>query len=122
MSTHTTGARYEELAARFLEQRGCRILERNFRCRTGEIDLIVREPDTGCLCFVEVKYRRDLACGSPGAAVDRRKQQKILSTAQYYLLTHGYYDLETSPVCRFDVAEILGSRIRLIKNAFGAGI
>ena len=62
-STRARGARYEELAAAFLEKQGYVILEKNFFCRTGEIDIIAREGDT--LVFVEVKYRKDLAAGDP---------------------------------------------------------
>ena len=60
-STRARGARHEELAAAFLEKQGYVILEKNFFCRTGEIDIIAREGDT--LVFVEVKYRKDLAAG-----------------------------------------------------------
>ena len=82
-STRARGARYEELAAAFLEKQGYVILEKNFFCRTGEIDIIAREGDT--LVFVEVKYRKDLAAGDPAEAVNERKQEKIRKAAAFYL-------------------------------------
>ncbi len=108
-----TGSYYEEKAAAFLQKKGYEILEKNYRNRSGEIDLIAR--DGGYLVFVEVKYRSDLRNGWPEEAVDARKQMKIRQTARYYLYSHGY--TEETP-CRFDVAAILGEEIRLIKNAF----
>ncbi len=108
-----TGSRYEEMAAAFLHQKGYRILERNFRSRQGEIDLIAQ--DGPCLVFVEVKYRRNLQSGYPEEAVDERKQRTIRRVAEYYLYSHGYG--EDTP-CRFDVVAILGDQIRLISHAF----
>lgn len=108
-----TGSRYEEQAAVFLIHEGYEIIERNFRCRSGEIDLIGREGRY--LVFLEVKYRRSGESGDPSEAVDRRKQKKIIDTARYYLFTHGYS--EDIP-CRFDVVAILEQDIRVIKDAF----
>lgn len=107
-----TGRRYEQMAAAFLEQQGYRILEWNYRDRYGEIDLIARHGEV--LVFVEVKYRKSLRQGDPAEAVDRKKQQRIHHTAQYYLYTHRMTDIP----CRFDVVSILGDQIRLIQNAF----
>jgi putative endonuclease len=76
----------ERLAAVRLESQGYRILETNFRCRYGEIDLIVE--DERDLVFVEVKTRRGLASGLPEEAVDARKQHKLLQVAAYYLASH----------------------------------
>lgn len=108
-----TGSIYEERAAEFLTGLGYEIIERNFRCRSGEIDLIGR--DGTYLVFIEVKYRSTLQNGYPSEAVGRKKQRQILHTARYYLLTHGYGE-ET--LCRFDVAAILKDEIHLIKDAF----
>ncbi|MDO4523390.1 MAG: YraN family protein [Eubacteriales bacterium] len=116
MNKRTTGAQYEELAAEFLEKKGCRIIDKNFRIRSGEIDLIVR--DGRYLVFVEVKYRKNVQKGSPLAAVDARKQRVILQTAQYYLHRKGYP--EDMP-CRFDVIGICGEEIVHVKDAFWAG-
>ena len=73
------GQQKEELAAAWLERQGYEILEHNYRCRQGEIDLIAR--DGRYLVFIEVKYRNSAKCGDPLEAVDRRKQAKILYTA-----------------------------------------
>ncbi len=107
------GTRYEQKAAQFLVTNGYRILDSNFRCRTGEIDLIGRDGDY--LCFIEVKYRINTGHGFPAEAVNARKMTRIIRTAQYYMLTHG---LPQDTPCRFDVVVILDHDISLIKNAF----
>lgn len=108
-----TGSRYEEQAAVFLTQEGYEILERNFRCKSGEIDLICKEGSY--LVFVEVKYRSSGESGDPAEAVGLRKQKKIIDTARYYLYIHKYQ--EDTP-CRFDVVAILEQDIRVIRDAF----
>ena len=113
MNKRKTGSRYEEQAAAFLEQQGFQILERNDRDRKGEIDIIAK--DGTCLVFVEVKYRKDIDNGYPEEAVGYYKQQHIRHTAAYYLCSHGLGD---DTICRFDVVSILGTEIRLIKDAF----
>jgi len=119
-SGHTgLGQRGEEAAARHLLSLGFVILERRFRTRAGEIDLIARDGDT--LVFVEVKARSSLACGRPAEAVDGRKRGRIARAASLYLARHG----DGEAPCRFDVVEVLeepGSpaRVRLIRNAFEA--
>ena len=70
-------------AAAYLKKKGYRILEANFRCRFGEIDLIAR--DGAYLVFIEVKYRSSLKDGDSLEAVNRRKQRKIIRVAEYYL-------------------------------------
>ena len=107
-----TGSRYEKQAAAFLEKQGVRILERNFFCRSGEIDLVAR--DGNYLVFVEVKYRATAVSGEAAAAVDIRKQRRISRAAQFYLLRYGYGE----PPCRFDVVAIDGEEIHWIRNAF----
>ena len=104
---------YELKASDYLTKKGYQIIERNYRCRIGEIDIIAIERD--CLCFIEVKYRKNEKTGDPLEAVDKRKQQKIIRTAQYYLLTHSKYQ---SVKCRFDAVGILGEEIRLVRDAF----
>lgn len=108
-----TGADYEKAAGFYLKQMGYEILQFNYRCRLGEIDLIAK--DGAYYVFCEVKYRADERKGSPLEAVDARKQQKIFRTAMYYLTEQ---QLEDVP-CRFDVVGIEGTKITLIKNAFG---
>lgn len=115
MNKRQVGTQYESMAVQYLTEAGYHILERNFRCRTGEIDIIAK--DGAYLVFVEVKYRASAACGSALEAVDYRKQQSILRVAQYYMVSHGY---GTQTNCRFDVVAIQGTEIMLIQNAFGA--
>lgn len=113
MNRRETGAKYEEEAVRALYARGYRILERNFRCRFGEIDIIARHK--GFLVFIEVKYRRDTGSGFPEEAVDRRKQMAIRKTAEVYMHRYGY-DWRAS--CRFDVVSVMGDEVRIIEDAF----
>lgn len=109
----TIGSRYEEIAAAFLTGQGVRILERNYRNRTGEIDLIGREGNSRI--FVEVKGRRSDRQGDPAEAVTPAKQERIRRTALWYLMKQG---LPADTPCRFDVIAILGTEIRWIRNAF----
>ena len=89
----------EELAAEFLRRRGCRIVETNWRCRYGELDLVA--VDGPYLCFVEVKLRKSSAYGGAGEFVDRRKQERLRTAALLYLAQHP-----TQLQPRFDVMEI----------------
>jgi len=113
MNKRQVGSRYEDTAAAYLIKNGYTILQKNFRCRQGEIDLVGREGRY--LVFIEVKYRRDEGAGDPALAVNELKQNRIRQTALYYLYSHGYG--EDTP-CRFDVVSILGEEIRLIRDAF----
>ncbi len=112
-NTRKTGARYELLAAVHLEKCGYHIIEKNYRCRIGEIDLVAC--DGAYLVFVEVKYRSGASFGDPAEAVTAKKQERIRKTARYYLCAR---QLSEDTPCRFDVAAVLGSQIRLIKHAF----
>lgn len=109
----STGSHYEEVAAEYLRNQGLQILEKNFRSRQGEIDLVAL--DGSYLVFVEVKYRKDGQMGAPSEAVGYQKQMKIRKVALYYLCLHHYP--ETAP-CRFDVVGIQGETVRWIRNAF----
>ena len=110
------GAWGEDLALRYLIQHGYTLLERNYRTRRGEIDLIVRKDDI--LVFVEVKLRRQTAFGDPLEAVTYRKQNTIRSVAEHYLYTRN----QPFDTLRFDVIGILVDRpeVRLhhIEDAF----
>ena len=106
MNKRQIGSVYELKASDYLTKKGYQIIERNYRCRIGEIDIIAIERD--CLCFIEVKYRKNEKTGDPLEAVDKRKQQN-------YLLTHSKYQ---SVKCRFDAVGILGEEIRLVRDAF----
>lgn len=111
------GAQAEQFAARFLQQHGLVLLEQNYRCRQGEIDLILKDGDT--LVFVEVRLRSRKDFGGAAASIDRRKQQHLISAAQHYLST-----LRNIPPCRFDAVllqEPDGSAgVEWLKNAFEA--
>lgn len=109
-----TGSRYEQKAAAYLAERGYRILEKNYRCRMGEIDLIAR--DNVFYVFIEVKYRKNADKGYPEEAVNWQKQRRIRQAAQYYLMSRH---LTADTPCRFDVVSILDEKITLIQNAFG---
>ena len=109
-----TGSRYEEKAAAYLKKQGYTILEQNYRCPTGEIDLIARKE--GLIVFAEVKYRKNMAFGNPLEAVDEKKRRKLYRTAQHYCTFHP--EAAGGP-CRFDVIGILGEKLIHIEDAFG---
>ncbi len=113
MNKRKIGAEYEKLAAEYLEKEGYRILEYNYRCRTGEIDLIAREGKY--LVFLEVKYRSGTSMGNALEAVNYRKQSVIRKVAQHYLMMHHFP--EDQP-CRFDVVGITGNELTLIRDGF----
>lgn len=95
------GEKGELMAKYYLEKNGYTILEKNFRTRYGEIDLIGKFKDE--IVFVEVKTRSSLNYGLPCEAINLKKQRKIIGTANYYLLVSGNRDSK----CRIDVIEIL---------------
>lgn len=107
------GNKYEQLAANFLISQGIKILETNFFCKMGEIDIVCQDNDY--LCFVEVKYRKNGQCGSALEAVNYGKMRKICRSADYYLLTHFK---DESINVRFDVIAIQEGHLQYIKNAF----
>ena len=88
---------YEEMAANYLIEQGYEILARQYRTRSGEIDLVARDGST--IVFIEVKGRQSTRFGLPQEAVDRRKQRRIWRSAQHYLWSRGLSD----GLCRFDV-------------------
>ena len=90
----------ERIAAQYLTERGYEILQRQWRCAYGELDLIAREP-SGAICFVEVKLRKRGGLARGREAVDARKRERLRKTALCWLSEHGL-DVPT----RFDVAEI----------------
>lgn len=110
-----TGAFYESQAAEYLEKQGYRILDKNFRTRFGEVDIIGMSPDK-VLVFVEVKYRHTLNAGDPLEAVDFRKQRQISRTAAWYLARKN---IALDCQMRFDVIGITGDgQLRHVQNAF----
>ena len=107
----------EALAGTLLEQKGYIILERNYKTKMGEIDIIARHGDT--LVFVEVKARTNSSFGNPKYAVNRKKQKKISMTALYYLKATN----QSNAKARFDVVSILlesaaNPKIEIVRNAF----
>lgn len=99
-------------AQKYLEKKGYKIVEVNFKNQLGEIDIIATKKKR--IFFVEVKARETLQYGRPSEAVDFRKQQKLRNVAMSYLKMKGLQEKE----CQFDVIEILGDEINHIENAF----
>lgn len=116
---HALGRRAEEAACRFLLGRGLSLLERNYRHRRGEIDLIMQEKT--CIVFVEVRCRSSARYGSALESVDRRKQEKLIAAAQHYLQTHARAAKHSA---RFDVISVTPdgreADIEWVRDAFGA--
>ena len=112
----SAGAMAEEHAAKFLQNQGLVIHAKNYRCKLGEIDLIMQHADT--LVFVEVRLRTHQAFARAAESVTIHKQQKIIKTAQYYLQQHQLTDKAN---CRFDVVAFGDSNTpEWIKDAFSA--
>lgn len=115
MNKRRLGAEYENIAAGYLTGKGYQIVEKNYRNRFGEIDLIAKDTD-GTIVYCEIKYRSGDGAGDPLEAVDYRKQRRISRTAEVHYAYHGY---ESDLPCRFDVIGIYADgSIRHIKNAF----
>jgi len=105
------GENAEALACRWLKSKGLSLLTQNYRCKAGEIDLIMQQDS--CLVFVEVRYRSHSGFGSAAESVTPAKQQKLMRAAQHYLQR-----LDHTPRCRFDIIGIDGdNQIQWIKNA-----
>ncbi len=112
------GARAEEHARIYLEQQGLRLVAQNYRCRQGEIDLIMRDGAT--LVFIEVRYRKSTGFGSPAESVTPVKQRRICAAAAHYLQSKSDH---STPLCRLDMLAIVGreqQKIDWIKDAFQA--
>lgn len=107
------GARAEDRCAELLRGAGLRLLERNWRCRLGEIDLIAEE--RGVLVFAEVRMRRSWGFGGAGESVTAAKQARLIAAARLYL------SRQPQSECRFDVFLVDGPAgdVRWIRNAFG---
>lgn len=114
--SHSSGALAEQRAAEYLSALGVRILFRNYRCRSGELDLIGLDADT--LCFIEVRQRSQTRYGSAAETISLTKQRRIIRTAQVFLVST--WRGPPCP-CRFDVVTIEGRdppRITRLKGAF----
>jgi putative endonuclease len=117
-TTKQAGDAGEDAALAFLQDQGLRLLVRNYRTPGrggGEIDLIMRAPDT-TVVFVEVRRRRSSSHGGAAASVGRIKQRRIVFAAQHYLTR-----LRTLPPCRFDVLEVTPDGVNWLQAAFDAG-
>ena len=111
----TDGRAAEDLAAHYLAGQGLKLVTRNYRCRFGEIDLILEDGKT--TVFAEVRLRGSQRFGGAAASVTPQKQQRLIAAAQHYFSSR-----RTPPVCRFDVVtldRLEPSRIEWIKDAFG---
>ena len=116
MNHKMIGDQAETLACNFLQQHGLTLITRNFHCRRGEIDLVMR--DHSALAFVEVRYRRQTRYGRAAETVARSKQVRIIRCAQYYM----HYHQAWNDAARFDVVSIEGEpnnpEITWLKDAF----
>lgn len=114
MYTKNKGFEYEKLAEKYLLNNDFTILEENYICKFGEIDIIAKKD--GILHFIEVKGRKNTRYGYPREAVTIKKQKKIISTAKYYFMQKGKDDY----LCQFDIIEIIldNKEINYIENAF----
>jgi putative endonuclease len=102
----------EDKAARWYTARGYEVLDRNWRCREGELDLVVRRGPT--VVFCEVKARASAAFGVPAEAITRAKQRRLRALAVLWLRQSGVH----APELRFDVACVLGGKLSVIEAAF----
>jgi putative endonuclease len=111
------GQRAEENALAYLQQRGFRLVERNYRCRLGEIDLVMEDRDR--LVFVEVRYRASGRYGSALESIDGRKQARLVAAANHYLVSK-----RIDRPSRFDVVALSpggsGLTVQWVKDAFQA--
>lgn len=118
--THTpqqiTGRAHEAIACQYLQAKGLDLIEKNYLCRSGEIDIIMQDQDT--LVFVEVRFRRQDRYGSASESINTAKQRRLINTAEHYLQRYG----QGNKPARFDVIAISGNEtsphIDWIINAF----
>ncbi|BDZ73223.1 UPF0102 protein [Methylophaga marina] len=116
MFARDKGQQIEQQVSRYLQKQGLRLIEQNYQCRGGEIDLIMKEKNT--LVFVEVRFRKNARFGSALESVNRQKQAKIILTAQHYIQTTA----SSAEQFRFDVVAVRPAdsslQIEWVKNAF----
>ena len=106
------GARGENLAARWYERNGYAVIDRNWRCRSGELDIVARTGST--IVFIEVKTRSSDAYGSPAAAVTPAKQRRLRGLAIEWMRANEIH----GAALRFDVACVIGNQIEVLEAAF----
>lgn len=109
LTTAQSGRAAEDLAHDYLIKQGLKLVERNFRCRQGEIDLIMRQGES--LVFVEVRKRAGSKFGGAAASITAAKQAKLISAAQIYLQS-----CQRMPACRFDAIAIEGEKVIWLQN------
>ncbi len=107
------GEQAESRAEQYLSQQGLRCLEKNYRCKYGEIDLIMR--DSEFLVFIEVRFRKTEKFGNPTETVTLKKQQRIVTTARHYIQSHSF--AQEMP-CRFDIVGMSSNELLWTKAAF----
>lgn len=118
--SNSAGLAAEDQALAYLQQQGLRLCERNYACKTGELDLIMKDRDT--LVFVEVRYRKSHNFGSAEESVNYRKRERLNRTAAHYMQA---FNLTDKLPCRFDIITIqpdvnrADNRVNWIRNAFG---
>jgi putative endonuclease len=103
LNKRETGDEGEEIAADLLIKKGYEIIERNYHFGKGEIDIIAREPGSGCIIFIEVKLRKNLEYGEPEYAITKNKINQLKKMAYTYLYDKNIENID----CRFDVITIL---------------
>ena len=113
MNKREVGNKKEELAALYLTKCGYEILDRNYWCRFGELDIVAREGEY--LCFVEVKYRSNCRYGAPDGLISDKKRKKICVTSQFYMKQKK---ISVDIPVRYDVVLLIGKKVQLIQNAF----
>ena len=115
MNKREIGNIYEEKAADYIKSRGLEVVERNFNCRFGEIDIIALDTNRKVIFFYEVKYRKNNRFGTPFEAVDQRKQNRIILTSKYYLINNKKYS--DYKVC-YSVIGFFGEELKCMNNVF----
>ena len=108
-----SGQAGEDAALEYLTEHGLRLVQCNFRCKVGEIDLVMQDGAT--LVFVEVRKRADASHGGAAASITYAKQRRLIRAAQFYLQRY-----KMPPACRFDVIAIDGGTMNWLKNAIEA--
>lgn len=119
MNKRYIGNLYEDIAADYLKDNGFEILERNYKCKIGEIDIIALKDNI--IRFIEIKYRKNSDYGYPIQAISKKKQIKIMKTAQWFIAERK---ISEDFGCSFDVISIQGSggpnNIQYYFNCYGA--
>lgn len=113
MNTRVIGSVKEDLSILYLQSNGFEIIERNFKCKIGEIDIIAKKDNI--IRFIEVKYRKNTMVGGAYYAINKTKLQKISKIANYYILTKGLRDYQLS----IDALLINGEDYEYIENIYG---